>query len=125
MNQYQGKDLTGTQAALAYACGIPHGDIRVGGIVTVDGSVRDLRTPNGLRNAVRTRSLVVNPITEAAWDDTAAIERRLSNDEKRIFAEAAPLLDTGAAEHHAALLLAHLRAAKNETKINHPDADKN
>ena len=39
-------------------------------------------------------------------------------EEKAIFNDDVVVLDTAVAEHHAALLLAHLRAAKNGQKLN-------
>ncbi|CAJ0747883.1 20235_t:CDS:2 [Entrophospora sp. SA101] len=103
IEDYCEKSLTGTQAALAFACGIDHDDIRRDGTFTTDATSYDLKTPVGLRNAVRSKSLEINPT--------------IGEEEQEIFAEAT-ILDTAAAEHHAALLLAYLRAAKNNQPLN-------
>jgi len=111
----QKKPLTGTQAALAYANGIGPDDIREDGTAVVNGIViYDLKDPVGLRNAVRASSLNVNPITETNWDGGDPIND-LSARERAIFADAR--LNTGAAQHHAFLLLAHLRAAKKNQPL--------
>ncbi|CAJ0642252.1 2345_t:CDS:2, partial [Entrophospora sp. SA101] len=83
IKRYQGRSLTGTQAALAFASGVGASKIRRNGITQpgTNDPGHDLKTPTA--------------------------------EEQAIFNDDVVVLDTAAAEHHAALLLAHLRAAKN------------
>ncbi|CAJ0848031.1 12448_t:CDS:2, partial [Entrophospora sp. SA101] len=91
IKRYQGRSLTGTQAALAFASGVGASKIRRNGITQpgTNDPGHDLKTPT---------------------DNGAS---GLSAEEQAIFNDDVVVLDTAAAEHHAALLLAHLRAAKN------------
>jgi len=99
---------------LAYVSGIDPSEIQADGTAAVNGINYDLKDPAKLRDAVRAASLNTNPITEADWNGGDPTNN-LSGKEKSTLRDSR--LSTGAAQHHAFLLLAHLRAAKKNQPL--------
>ena len=75
-----------------------------------DGAL-DIRVDNNLRTFIQRRSVVLNPLTNTAWDAAGVRAVALDNAERDTLIANANL-NTAEAKHAGATLLAHLRLIK-------------
>ena len=116
-------------AALVYATYQAHGDVGAipagpnPGRINYNGNDYELTTdPNGMRDYLEAKGLRENPLKVDGAENnrlwTAGVEAALSAAEQALFqAGQRGTIDTNASKHAAAILLAHLRAAKGNTAL--------
>jgi hypothetical protein len=110
IGNYKGKSISGATAGLVYSLWVEPNEIALLGITEYNDRIFNLTLSNDLKVFTRDKSEIINPLNGNNWEDGG-----LSDKEKALYI--GETLNTSLSIHAAAVLLAHLRAIKDNQRL--------